>query len=204
MYRIYAYLRASTKEQDASRARSALSEFVEGRGLSVSGWFEEHESGATLNRPELFRLLDIAQKGDVVLVEQIDRITRLNAQDWESLKATITAKGLRLVSLDLPTSHGFINSGDDFTGRIIGALNGLLLDVLAAVARKDFEDRKRRQREGIRKAKAQGKYRGRRPDLKKQARIEKLLKAGVPWAEIAETVPCSTYTIQKVKKAMVD
>jgi DNA invertase Pin-like site-specific DNA recombinase len=83
MNRIYAYLRASTKEQDATRARQALETFAALTCQTISGWFIENESGATLKRPELFRLLDIAQRGDILLVEQVDRISRLNAQDWE-------------------------------------------------------------------------------------------------------------------------
>lgn len=47
---------------------------------------------ASLKRPELFRLLDIAQQGDCLLVEQVDRISRLNGEDWESLKAIIEAR----------------------------------------------------------------------------------------------------------------
>lgn len=69
----------------------------------------EHEIGATLKRPELFRLLDIAQRGDVLLVEQVDRISRLNAEDWKHLKSQITGKGIIIVALDLPTSHAVDN-----------------------------------------------------------------------------------------------
>jgi DNA invertase Pin-like site-specific DNA recombinase len=55
-------------------------------------------------------------------------------------------------------------AGDEFTSRMFAAINGMLLDMLAAVARKDYEDRRRRQRQGIEKAKRQGLYRGRRED----------------------------------------
>ena len=79
--RIYGYLRASTKEQDAGRAKRVLESFAADQNQIVSAWFMENESGATLKRPELFRLLDIAQKGDVLLVEQIDGISRLNEDD---------------------------------------------------------------------------------------------------------------------------
>jgi hypothetical protein len=151
--RIYPYLRASTNEQDANRARNILVQFVEEAGQTVSTWFIENESGATLKRPELFRLLEVAQSGDVLLVEQVDRISRLNADDWESLKSIIIGKGIRIVALDLPTSHQFMKDGEDgFTQRILSAVNAMLLDMLAAVARKDYEDRRRRQSEGIEKA----------------------------------------------------
>ena len=54
---VRAYLRASTDEQDANRAREELKAFAAGRGLSVACWYVENESGAKLARPELFRLL---------------------------------------------------------------------------------------------------------------------------------------------------
>jgi len=174
-YRTYSYLRASTKEQDAGRAKDALIQFANEHDLVISAFFEENESGATLQRPELFRLLEIAQKGDVVLVEQIDRISRLKDDDWYSLKSIIKAKGLKIVSLDLPTSHQFAVVNDEFTGRMLSAINDLMLDMLAAIARKDYEDRRRRQKEGIVKAKSEGRYPGRPIDVELQLKIEGLL-----------------------------
>jgi DNA invertase Pin-like site-specific DNA recombinase len=148
------YLRASTEDQDASRARSQLEAFAAERGLKVASWYVENESGAKLARPELFRLLADARPGDVLLVEQVDRLSRLTTADWERLKAEIAARHVRVVALDLPTSWSLAKEGDAFTARMLDALNGMLLDVLAAVARKDYEDRRRRQSQG---------QRGRRP-----------------------------------------
>jgi DNA invertase Pin-like site-specific DNA recombinase len=165
-FRVYGYLRASTEEQDANRAKDALLYFANNAHLTIASFFIENESGATLNRPELFRLLDIAQAGDIILVEQIDRISRLNDTDWNKLKTTIKKKKIKIVSLDLPTSHQFIESNDEFTSRILTAINELMLDMLAAVARKDYQDRRRRQNEGIKKAKTQGLYKGRRENTK--------------------------------------
>jgi DNA invertase Pin-like site-specific DNA recombinase len=88
-FRVYAYLRASTKEQDANRAKDTLIKFAADSNLKISTFFVENESGATLNRPELFRLLDIAESDDILLVEQIDRISRLNDKDWNHLKTII-------------------------------------------------------------------------------------------------------------------
>ena len=201
MNRIYAYLRASTKEQDASRAKQALELFVANACQKVSGWFIENESGATLKRPELFRLLDITQKGDILLVEQVDRISRLNAQDWELLKSQITSKGIMIVALDLPTSHQFMNaSSDEFTQRMLTAINSMMLDMLAAVARKDYEDRRRRQSEGIVKAKAEGKYKGRPKNIALRRNIAALLKDGCSISEIVESLGCSNKTVITVKK----
>ena len=202
--RIYPYLRASTDEQDANRARNTLERFVQEAGQKVCTWFIEHESGATLKRPELFRLLEVAQSGDVLLVEQVDRISRLNAEDWERLKSIIIGKGIRIVALDLPTSHQFMkDEGNGFTQRILSAVNAMLLDMLAAVARKDYEDRRRRQSEGIEKAKKEGKYRGRQKNEKLHRNNEALLRDDKSYSEIVDLLGCSRSTISEVKKRAV-
>lgn len=59
LHRTYAYLRASTNEQDVMRSQKDLKEFAELQGCSIASWFCENESGAKLARPELFRLLDM-------------------------------------------------------------------------------------------------------------------------------------------------
>lgn len=71
------YLRASTVEQDAQRARGDLERFAADRGMRIAAFYVENESGASLQRPELFRLLADCQPGDVLLVEQVDRLSRL-------------------------------------------------------------------------------------------------------------------------------
>ena len=198
--RIYPYLRASTDEQDVNRAVDAIEAFLADHNAKASTWFNETESGATLARPKLFQLLEIMEPGDVLLVEQVDRLSRLNANDWASLKSTIMAKGLRIVSLDLPTSHQLVSQPtDDFTSRILEAVNAMLLDMLAATSRKDYDDRRRRQQEGIKQAKAEGKYRGRQPNKDLHNSIEALLTAGHSYRDINRTLKCSYSTIAKVK-----
>ena len=200
--RVYGYLRASTDEQDAERAKAMLLDFARQNGFRVSGWFVENESGATLKRPELFRLLDIAHKGDALLVEQVDRISRLNKKDWESLKRIITDKGIRIVSLDLTTSHIMVRDSCEFTERMFTAINTMLLDMLAAISRKDFEDRRNRQKQGIERAKIEGKYKGRQPDKKLHETIKALRKDNKSYSEIVQLLGCSRGTIAKVSASM--
>ena len=201
MNRIYAYLRASTKEQNAERAEHLLRTFANDNKQKISGWFIEHESGATLKRPELFRLLDIAQKGDILLVEQVDRISRLTNKDWETLKSRIKDKGIIIIALDLPTSHQFMNpNNDSFTRRMIEAINYMMLDMLAAIARKDYEDRRKRQSQGIEKAKAEGKYKGRPKNITLRKNIAALLRDGYSIKEVTKNLKCSNKTVINVKK----
>lgn len=173
---IFGYLRASTKEQDAKRAQDSLKSFVEDKGARIAGWYIENVSGASLQRPELMRLLQDAEKGDAILIEQVDRLSRLNDEDWETLKELINKKQLKVISLDLPTSHAVLmkHQSDDFTSAMFRAINNMMLDMLAAIARKDYQDRRRRQAQGINKAQEEGKFKGRRPDLDMHEKIIQL------------------------------
>lgn len=194
------YLRASTSEQDASRARAALEAFAAERGMVVVASYTENESGATLARPELFRLLADSRPGDVLLVEQVDRLSRLTEADWRRLRAEIDTRQVRVVALDLPTSWTLAAAPDEFTGRMFTAVNAMMLDVLAAVARKDYTDRRRRQAEGIAKAKAAGVYRGRPEDNEQHEVIAGLLAKRVSWSTIQKATGCGRATVAKVAK----
>lgn len=200
---IRAYLRASTEDQDANRARADLESFAEERGLSIAATYIENESGARLDRPELFRLLADCKPGDVLLVEQVDRLSRLNAKDWEKLKGQIAAKRVRVVALDLLTSWAMMQgNGDEFTARMFDAINAMLLDMLAAIARKDYEDRRRRQAQGITKAKDEGRYKGRPEDEKRNAALIAMLKAGQSWSSIVAATGCSRSTLSRLAKRL--
>jgi DNA invertase Pin-like site-specific DNA recombinase len=196
-----AYLRASTDEQDANRARAGLDAFATERGLKIASYYTENESGASLKRPELFRLLDDCTPGDILLVEQIDRLSRLNGADWEQLKTMIAAKQVKVVALDLPTSWMMAKLGTDgFQDRMLDAINGMMLDMLAAIARKDYEDRRRRQLEGIAKAKSEGAYRGRKENTARNEGIVKLLREGKSWNEVIKVTGVSRGTVAKLAR----
>ncbi|OOE40050.1 resolvase [Salinivibrio kushneri] len=199
---IRAYLRASTQEQNAARAKASLIQFAEQHDQRIAAFYTENVSGATLHRPELMRLIAESGEGDIVLVEQIDRLARLKKQDWDTLKQKLAAKRLAIVSPELPTSWLALDKKDDtgFTDSILQAVNSMMLDMLAAVARKDYEDRRRRQNQGINKARSEGKYQGRQPDLKRRQHIASLLRSGHSYSEIQDILGCSRHLIASVAK----
>lgn len=197
---VRAYLRASTKEQDASRAKDELFQFAHEKGLKIAATYIENESGASLNRPELFRLLSDCQSGDILLIEQVDRLSRLNASDWERLKTEIRNRQIKVVALDLPTSWGMASSSsDEFTSRMSEAINNMMLDMIAAIARKDYEDRRKRQKQGIAKAKEQGLYKGRPENKSRNEAILKMLESGQSWNSIIQATGCSRSTLSRLK-----
>lgn len=198
---IFGYLRASTSGQDATRAKNALKQFARQHGQRIAGWYVDNASGTTMSRPELLHLLDDAEPGDAILIEQVDRLSRMDDAGWEILRKQITDKQLAIVSLDLPTSHLALTRvvSDDFTRSMIKAVNGMMLDMLAAIAIKDYEDRRRRQSEGIRKAKVEGKYRGRVADAQKHELIRTLrLTHGKSLRETARLAGVSKMTVIRV------
>lgn len=197
-----AYLRASTADQDSQRAKADLVAFGAEHGLNIVTFYSENESGASLARPELFKLLDNCNPGEVLLVEQVDRLSRLTGSDWDVLKAKIKEKRVRVVALDLPTSWRLTAvAGDDLTQRMMEALNDMMLDMLAAIARKDYEDRRRRTTQGIVKAKAiKGKYSGRPVDQERHQTILALLDKGVSWSDVCKATGASRSTLARVVK----
>lgn len=199
---IRAYLRASTVEQDASRAKADLQAFAKERDLKIAAFYVENESGASLQRPELFRLLAECHEGDVLLIEQVDRLSRLNAADWSKLKTELQVRKVRVVALDLPTSWMMATSTDEMTSRMMDALNGMMLDMLAAIARKDYTDRRRRQQQGIEKLKAEGGYKGRKEDTKRNVAIIAMLKSGNSWNQVIAATGCSRSTLSRLSQRL--
>ncbi|WP_323139977.1 recombinase family protein [Massilia phyllosphaerae] len=194
---VRAYLRASTSQQNATRARQQLEGFATEHSLAIAKFYTENESGASLKRPKLFELIDDAQENDILLIEQVDRLSRLDEADWGALKATLKKKQIKVVALDLPTSW-MMTTTDQTTARMFAAVNDMMLDMLAAIARKDYEDRRRRAAQGIEKAKGKGVYKGRKEDTVRNALIQRHLKAGQSsWKEIMGLVGCSRGTVAK-------
>jgi len=197
------YLRASTRDQDASRAEGDLRSFAQDHNLTIVGTYRENESGSRLERPELFQLIEHSEGGDILLCEQVDRLSRLCNEDWLYLKRKIEEKGVRVVALDLPSSYVMTESRDEFSHWMIGSINSMLLDMLAAIARKDYEDRRRRQSQGIEKARSEGRYRGRREDSKRNDAIAAMLNNQMSYSQIQDATGASRTTIAKIAKRKV-
>ena len=136
----------------------------------------------------------------MLLVEQVDRLSRLSEQDWRRLRGELDARQVRVVALDLPTSWLLASPADEFTSRMFAAVNAMMLDVLAAVARKDYTDRRRRQADGIAKARAANVYKGRPEDHERNQVIAGLLAKGVSWSQVQRATGCGRATVAKVAK----
>lgn len=196
---IRAYLRASTRDQDANRAREQLKSFVLEHGVRVTTYYVENASGASIERAELQRLLAEAGEGDILLVESIDRLSRLPQPLWEALKRQIAQAGLNVVAVDLPVTHAVLKpASEGLEAWLQKAIAQMLVEFMAAFSRKDYEMRRQRQAQGIDKAKRDGRLKPREPDLQRYRRILELRKT-YSVRQTAKLVPCSKGTIERAE-----
>ena len=123
-------------------------------------------------RSALDEALEFVRSGDTFVVTKLDRLARSVPHMWEILKQ-LQAKGiaLRIVNLGIDTATP--------TGK-------LMLNVLGGVAEFEREMMLERQREGIQKAKAEGKYKGRKPTARAKAdEVKRLASEGLSMGQIA-------------------
>jgi DNA invertase Pin-like site-specific DNA recombinase len=189
------YVRASTKDQDAKRALSDLIGFSKSYADSYVDYIENY-SGTKLDRPALTKLLDDANQGDVLLVESVDRLSRLSQDDFTILKQRIKDKGLRLVVADLPTTH---TVNDGMTGEILNVVNNMLIDLLATMAKLDNDKRRERIKQGL--ARSGYKPSGKTANTENHKRIRELASQNnMTKDEIAKAVGVGVATVYRVLK----
>lgn len=188
------YVRASTRDQDAERALDNLIVFSAEYANTYVSYIENY-SGTKLERPALTKLLNDAQQGDILLVESVDRLSRLSQDDFSILKQRIKEKGLRLVVADLPTTHA---QQQGMTGEILKVINDMLIDLLATMAKLDNDKRRERIKQGLERSGY--KPTGKKADLDKHIRIRELNNKGLTKEEIAKVVNCGVATVYRVLK----
>ncbi len=138
-----AYIRVSTAEQNTQRQIEGL------KGYGIDRYFEEKVSGKNTQRPELQNMLNFVREGDEVYTLDFSRLAR-NTADLLKIVELLEDKGVRLVS------HKENIDSSTPTGK-------LMLTFIAAINAFERENLLERQREGIAIAKAEGKYKGRKP-----------------------------------------
>ncbi len=179
---IVGYARTSTFEQQAGLA-------AQERDLRAAGaerLFCEQVSSVAA-RPQLDMALDFVREGDTLMVGKPDRLARSTA-DLLAIVHRLEARGVGLVVLSMGGQKLDTRSP---TGK-------LMLTVLAAVATFERDLMLERQREGIAKAKADGRYKGRAPTARAQADEVRLLKAdGVRPTDIALRLGMSRMSVYR-------
>ncbi len=174
------YARVSTVEQDAGFE-------AQERDLKAAGvqrMFSERTS-AVGQRKALEEALDFAREGDAIVVTKLDRLAR-SVADLVRFVERLTKKGvgLRILAMGVDTATP--------TGKLV-------LNVLGAIGQFEREVMLERQREGVAKAKAEGKYKGRKPTARaKSDDIIKLAGEGVKREDIAKRLGIGVASVYRV------
>ena len=170
------YARTSTTDQQAG----FNAQLVELETYGCERTFKEQVS-AVASRVELDRAIDMLRDGDKLVVTKLDRLAR-NVIHMGELLLQIEAKGAGLVILSLGSE----------TVDTATATGKLILNMMMSVAQFEREMMKERQVEGIKRAKAEGKYKGRVPTAMRQAdKVKALAAAGVQRVQVQEQLGIS-------------
>lgn len=191
------YLRVSTDQQDLTR-QANIEISTRAEGYYIAGIYREKASGAKADRPELLRMIDDLQPGEVVVAEKIDRISRLPLDEAQQLVDSIKAKGAKLAVPGLVDLSAFAEEADSIAKIVLESVQELLLKLALQMARDDYETRRERQRQGVQLAKAAGKYPGRKPNENLHQRIIVLRGAGESIKSTAKLAGCSESQVKRI------
>ena len=171
---IYGYVRVSSKDQNLARQLETMKAYKE-----ITKVFCDKQSGKDFVRPEYERLKSVVQKGDEVIIKELDRLGRNKEGIKEEIK-WFKEQGVILRILDLPTT--LIDfKGQDWIGDMV---NNILIEVMGAMAQQEREKTEKRREEGIaampivngkRVSTKTGNEYG-RPSIKLDESFEKILK----------------------------
>ena len=170
------YARTSTVDQQAGFE----AQLVELKAYGCERMYQEQVS-AVATRTQLESAIDILRTGDKLVVTKLDRLARSVAHMGNILEE-IEAKGAGLVILSLGSETIDTSTA---TGKLV-------LNMMVSVAQFEREMMKERQIEGIKRAKAEGKYKGRVPKAMQQAdTVKALVSAGVDRLKVQEQLDIS-------------
>ncbi|MBV2361712.1 recombinase family protein [Thalassococcus sp. CAU 1522] len=178
------YARTSTLDQKAG-LEVQLNEL---RTAGCEKVFEEQVSSVDVAaRKKLTEAMDFVREGDTLIVTRLDRLAR-SVPHLMDILATLTKKGasLRILAMGIDTATP--------TGK-------LMLTVLGGIAEFEREIMLERQREGIAKAKAAGKYKGRKPTAQaKSKEVLDLIRSGIGPSEVAKKTGISRASVYRIMK----
>ena len=177
--------RTSTTEQNAgleAQVRDLIA-----YGVAKENIYQEQVSSIG-ERPQLDAAIKSLRKGDKLVVTKLDRLAR-SVRHLGELLETLEAKGAGLVILSMGGQQIDTTTA---TGK-------MMLNVMASVAQFEREMMLERQKEGIAKAKREGKYTGRKPTaMAKRDAVMALVKTGMPKTKVAEQVGISEASLYRI------
>ena len=180
------YARTSTVDQQAGFD----AQLVELKEYGCERTYQEQVS-AVATRKQLDSALDMLRTGDKLVVTKLDRLAR-SVMHMGDILQQIEAKGAGLVILSFGSERVDTSTA---TGKLI-------LNMMVSVSQFEREMMKERQVEGIKRAQAEGKYKGRVPKAMQQAdKVKALTESGVGRVQVMEQLGMSKASYYRCLKA---
>ncbi len=183
----YIYARTSTQHQNVDQQADYLL-----RSHSDAKVLKEQESGRSLDRPVFNELKSMLVKDDVVVVLSVSRLGR-NTEEVLSFIREMQSKGVRVLVDDLGSLDVTSSTGK------------LVLTTLAAVAEMQREEILDKQRIGIERAQAEGKYKGKQasPEIERKCKeAVQYLEAGLSKEKAAKAAGIGVATLYRYLKVV--
>lgn len=183
------YARVSSLDQNIDRQIQVLER-------ETTKIFTDKESGTSRKRQGLKELLDYIRTDDIVVVTELDRLSR-NNEHLTEIMGIIRSKGATLEVLNFPSLLGI---KDDNLRKL---LNNLILEIIKYQAQAERDRIRERQRQGIELAKKRGRYKGRKPlfrhDDKKLIHAFDLYLSGKTDKEVEEMTGINRVTFRRYR-----
>ena len=191
------YIKAAKNQEDIAQ-QEGLIMMVNAQGYAVSDiYLEQVKDGA--NRPALDKLLRELEPGEIVVFETLEHISRLPMEKLEALLEGVRSKKASIAIPGLIDLEPESCDQAEIKGLVFRTRQELLQDVILYIARKEYGERRRRQMEGIERAKSKGNYKGKQANLEKHRRVLELRRTtNMTLKEIAEQVGLSTSMVPKI------
>ena len=155
----YAYHRVSTKNQHEDRGVAEIEAFCKQKNITLSSdIFCDKQTGKNFNRPEYQFIRGRIQKGDTLIITEMDRLGRNKAEILRELQF-FRDRGVFVIILEIPTTQqDYSHLESSMAKMMMETINNMLIEMYAIFAQLEIEKKEKRQREGIASKKDRGEW----------------------------------------------
>ena len=146
---IYGYHRTSTTDQHLDRGIVEITEYCKKNNLKLKKVVTDQQTGKNFERPGYKSLKEFADKDDIIILSELDRLGRNKAETLKELQY-FRQSGIRVAILEIPTTlMDYSSMGNDLASMMMETINNLLIEMYATLAHAEMQKQKKRQKEGI-------------------------------------------------------
>lgn len=156
---IYGYHRTSTKEQHPDRGIAEITQYCEQNNLALKEIFVDQQTGKNFERPQYNFLKKILEKGDTLIITELDRLGRNKKgilKELEELKDNDVM--VRILEIPITLIDSQNKYGDEYEDLMSEMIRDVVIQIYASIAQAELHKKEKRQREGIEAMKRRGEW----------------------------------------------